>query len=228
MSIDMNTLISGGTVTVEDGLKAKEDYAPARKVIVAINFSVPEGLDGNAILTHASNVADKQVRVLLGKAPAAPPADVKAETPATPAKSATTRKKAPEAPAEPAKTKAELAKEAGLPTESIQHKGETAPLVDELDEAPAKTAAAKPADDDDLGDLLGAEEKPPVTDAELGKAAQEKNGEMKGKAGWAPEKIRELVGKFVLADGKPKPGAKLQEIPAAQRHDFLAQLKALK
>ncbi len=225
MSIDMNTLISGGTVTVEDGLKAKEEYAPARKVVVSLNFSTPEGVDGNAILAYTSSVADKQVRILLNKAPAAPPVvqgDTAAEASATTKPAAP--KKSAKAPAETGKTKADLAKEAGLPTESTQHKGTTAPLVDELDEAPAPAAEVK----DELADLLGDTAPVPVTDAELGKAAQEKNGDMKGKAGWAPEKIRELVAKFVLVDGKPKPGAKLQDIPAAQRHDFLAQLKALK
>lgn len=231
MSLQVN--ITGGLVSVEDGIPAKTgDFDPKRKIKVELSFTVAEGSDAQPILDYVSKMAHAQVNALLGKA--------KPETAAAPApaaegakpETAAARKKreAAEAAATPGKTKADLAAEAGLPSTSTQHKGETAALVqtdleDELEEAPAPSRAAPV---DELADLLGDTAPVPISDQELGKAAQEKNGDMKGKAGWAPEKIRELVGKFVLVDGKPKAGAKLQEIPAAQRHDFLAQLKALK
>lgn len=221
MSINMNTLVTGGSVTVEDGLKAKEEFAPARKVAVTLNFSVPEGADGTAVLDYVSNLAqseqDRRMYIKASSvelAPAAPKGGDKIEKPA----------KAPKAAKEPT-DKEKLAAQAGVPATSTQHKGETPALVDDLEAPPAKKAEAPK---DDLEDLLGDTPKPPVTDQELGKAAQEKNGKMKGVAGWAPEKIRALVGEFVQVDGKPKPGAKLQEIPAAQRHEFLKALDELK
>lgn len=213
MTTNMNNQITGGSVTVEDGLKAKEEYAPARKIAVTLNFSTPEGGDGIALLDFVSAVANgRQLALLHGKAPAPAEATAKLETPAPDtAKVKTTRAKTLVVPAE--KTKDDLAREAGV-------------LVDDLDEAPKKAAVAE--EKDELADLLGDTPAVVVSDAELGKAAQEKNGDMKGKAGWAPEKIRELVGTYVQVDGKPKPGAKLQEIPQAQRSDFLKVLKALK
>jgi len=195
-------MINGGIVSVEDGTKAKEEYAPARKVKVEISFAVPEGEDGDKILTTAGDTANAHVARLLGtKAPAAP------------AKVETTRAgvKLPPAVVDKSKekTKADLAKEAGLPGDTV-HKA-------------SPTAAAK----DELDDLLD-NTPTPVTDAELGTALQAKNGKMKDVPGWSPQKIRELVGKFVLVDGAPKAGAKFHEVPAAVRHDFLKELEALK
>lgn len=221
---EIETNITGGTVSIEDGVKAKEDFAPARKVKVELTFSVPESQDGTKFLDGVTLHAENKVRQLLNKSAAEP---IQAAVSAEGAKAPAGKTSRAKAPVVPEKTKDDLAREAGLPADgTTQHKG--ADLVDELEEATKAPAKAKPADDD-LSDILGETAAPkPVTDQELGKAAQEKNGDMKGKAGWAPEKIRELVGQFVLTDGKPKPGAKLQEIPAAQRHEFLAQLKALK
>lgn len=232
MSLQVN--ITGGLVSVEDGIPAKTgDFDPKRKVKVELSFTVAEGSDAQPILDYVSKMAHAQVNALLGKAKpetaAAPAPAVEGGKPETAAarKKRETAEAAALAAATPGKTKADLAKEAGLPVTSTQHKGTTAALVEE-DELEGDPAPAPVAEEDALADLLGDTAPVPVTDQELGKAAQEKNGDMKGKPGWAPEKIRELVGKFVLVDGKPKAGAKLQEIPAAQRHDFLAQLKALK
>jgi len=218
MSINMNETVTGGSVTVEDGLKAKEEYAPARKIAITLNFSTPEGTDGVALLDYVAALANgRQAALLHGKVPAA-------EAP----KAAEKLVKLAAKEKAPAKTKADLAKEAGLPTESTQHKGTTPPLVDELDDTPApKTAVPAAPEDDGLGDLLPNEPKV-VSDQELGKAAQEKNGKMKGVAGWAPDKIRVLVCEFVQVDGKSKPGAKIADIPQAKRQEFLTKLEALK
>lgn len=207
--------ITNGTVSIEDGKKAAEEYAPARKVRVDISFSVPEGEDGEAHLIKAGDTAHNHVARLINYKGAI------AATPAADVKPVAAKGKKPPVVANPApeKTKDDLAREAGIPNKDTVHK---AAEVDELD------APAKSVEKDEMEDLLGDAAPAPVTDAELGKAAQEKNGDMKDKPGWAPSKIRDLVGKFVQVDGKPKPGAKINEIPAAARHDFLAQLKALK
>lgn len=217
---------TGGSVTIEDGLKAKEEYAPARKVSITLNYSTPEDGDGVALLDYVIAVAQgRQAALLFSKAPTqvAAPAPV-AEAPKPETAAARKKREAAEAAAaeaaKPQRTKADLERE-------MLTAAGAKPEADELEEEPAASTAPA-TEKDELADLLGDTAPAPVTDAELGKAAQEKNGDMKGKTGWAPEKIRELVGKFVLVGGKPKPGAKLQEIPAAQRHDFLAKLKALK
>ena len=224
----MNNSITGGTVAIEDGIKAKEDFAPARKVKVELSFSVPEGGDGVAFLDGVSAVAEGKLRELLGKAPAAPkPVQAATQAPVeapakAPAKPKAAKEKAPAAPPAPEKTKADLAKEAGLPTKDIVTKG---PSDEELlEDEPTITAAGKAvAEEDDLNDILGEAAPPPVTDLELGKAAQEKNAKMKAEHGeaWAPAKIRELISKY--SDGK-----RINDIPAAKRPQFLKELDALK
>lgn len=227
MSVEKN--ITGGIVAIEDGTKAKEEFAPARKVKVELSFSVPEGQDGTKFLDGVTLHAENKVRQLLSR-PTLAPESVQTPASAEPAKETAAAKKArlaaEKAAAGPVeKTKADLEREQLAELQAADAAQPTP--TDDLGEEPAPKP--KPAvEKDELADLLGDTAPNPVTDQELGKAAQEKNGKMKGVAGWAPEKIRELVGKFVLVDGKPKPGAKLQEIPAAQRHDFITQLDALK
>ena len=84
-------------------------------------------------------------------------------------------------------------------------------------------AAKEASEEDDLGDLLGEAAPPPVTDLELGKAAQDKNAKMKAEHGekWAPAKIRDLISKY--SDGK-----RINDIPAAKRPQFLKDLEAIK
>ncbi len=60
-------MITNGTVSVEDGKKAIEEYAPARKVRVDLSFTVDEGADEKAVLHDAGALADAQVRNLLGQ-----------------------------------------------------------------------------------------------------------------------------------------------------------------
>lgn len=221
MSVEKN--ITGGVVCIEDGTKAKEEFAPARKIKIELSFTVPEGQDGTKFLDGVTLHAENKLRALLGRT-AAPAPQAQASEAAVDPKPRAGRKAADKVPE---KTKADLEREHLEELKAAEGQGPKTLPVDELECEPAPKTAAKPPVDE-LEDILGTTAAVPVTDQELGKAAQEKNGKMKAVAGWAPEKIRELVGKFVLVDGKPKPGAKLQEIPAAQRHDFLAQLDALK
>ncbi len=73
MEDDMTeSFITGGTVAIEDGLKAKEEFAPARKAKVEISFSVPEGADP-AFATeaakwfHEAGVPKSAAQALVGK-----------------------------------------------------------------------------------------------------------------------------------------------------------------
>lgn len=204
-------MITNGTVTIEDGTKAKEDYAPARKVSVSISFSVPENGDGRQFLDAAGAIAQQQVQHLLGRAvspvkePAKEPAPSAAPAAETPTAGAPSGKK------KPAKTKADLAKEAGLPTTDTVHK---APVQLDIEED------LNPPEDD-LGDLIDAPA--PITDAEIAKAAQMKNALQKQKdPNWQPQKLRDLITAY--AGPAPK---KLTDIPAAKRQEFLDKLKAL-
>jgi len=216
-------MITNGTVTIEDGTKAKEEYAPARKVSVTIVFSVPEGVTESAqskiYLDTAASMANAKVNELLGRSgtaralvkvePAKEPATSGAPAAETPTAGAPSGKKKPAK--EPAKTKADLAKEAGLPTTDTVHK---APVQLDIEED------LNPPEDD-LGDLIDAPA--PITDAEIAKAAQMKNALQKQKdPNWQPQKLRDLITTY--AGPAPK---KLTDIPAAKRQEFLDKLKAL-
>lgn len=60
--------ISGGLVSIEDGTKKAEDYAPARKVRVELKFDVPEGSDEfQRIIDDVARIANNKVEELLGR-----------------------------------------------------------------------------------------------------------------------------------------------------------------
>lgn len=200
--------IVSGTVCIEDGNPAKTgDFDPKRKVKVELTFAVPEGGNSTDFLDLTARTADTKVRELLGRSAspaaitAAAPAPSRVDTPVEP-KKATRAKKEPT-------DKDKLAAAAGLPVEG-------------LDES--EVPAPKPGPDDSLDDLLGDAAPAPVTDAELGKKAQEKNAALKVANGEKhdPTTIRKLIAKFA-GEGK-----RINDIPAAKRHDFLKELDALK
>lgn len=210
--------ITSGRVSIEDGTKAKEEYAPARKVVVELHFEVPEGGDSQMFLDTTALVADNKVRALLGRP--------EVQTAAQPAPAPKTTKKTP---AETGKTKADLAKEVGLPATDTQHKGTTAPLVDadELDAPPAtKTAAVPAAEEDALGGLLDETTAPtPISDKELGSVATKWVAEQKEKHKdkFVPTIIREFIAEYAGGPGKP-----MSAIPQAKRPEFVEKLTTLK
>ena len=213
MTINMNNQITGGIVSVEDGIKAKEEYAPARKIKIELHFDTPEGGDGIAILDYVTAVANGRCLALVhGKAAPVAATEVLEviDTPTNKAKPAAKPK---------AKTKAEFAKEQGLPTTDTVHKGKPASQVEETLEEEVVND-----DDDGLNDLLGDTAPAPITDAELSKAAQTKVALMKTKY---PDqqtglKVRELIVAYV----GPQP-KKLADMAAAKRQEFLDKLKDL-
>lgn len=217
--------ILSGTVSIEDGAKAKEEYAPARKVRVDLTFAVPEGSDGQPFLDTTARMADAKVRELLGRpaAAGAPVLQVAIATVGTPVagKAATetaaakkARLAAEKVAVEPGKTKADLAKEAGLPTTDTVHKGATEGLVED---------EATPTAEDELGDLLGDAAPVPISDQELGRMAQDKMAKLKADQGekFSPVAIRELINTF-------SGGKRIADIPSVKRHEFKAALEALK
>lgn len=212
-------MITNGTITIEDGTKAKEEYAPARKVSVSITFSVPEGVTESAqskiYLDTAASLADAKVREMLGRGPISNMISTEiAKKIVEPAKPGRKKK-------EDAGTKAEQAEKLGLPTTDIVSKGNPPSQID-IEEIIEDMVPEAP--EDDIDDLLGDSAPAPVTDAELAKAAQTKNGLMKQKAPdtWQPTKIRELIAEYA-----GQPPKKITDIPSAKRREFLLKLEAL-
>lgn len=215
----INNSITSGTIAIEDGIKAKEEFAPARKVKIELSFAVPEGQDGAAFMHGVARVAEDKLASMLGRAPKTD-TTVKAPAAEEPAVETTAQKKAREkreaaAAAKPAgeKTKDDLAREAGLP------------VADKVE----KPAPVKPVDEDDLSDVLG--EAAPVakviSDKELGEIAGKINAKKKAELGdkWAPSKIREIVAQFTGKKVSDVP--KITEVPADKRVEFVAALEAL-
>ena len=69
--------VTGGVVSIEDGLKKPEEYAPARKVRVELHFDVAEDLDAQAVIRAVSDLAQEEVTRQLGAPkgkPGRPPA----------------------------------------------------------------------------------------------------------------------------------------------------------
>lgn len=202
------TNITGGLVSIEDGKKAAEEYAPARKVRIELKFDIAENEDAEKHLDDVIALAQKKLSELLG-------------TTAAPKRPAATPKPAPipeaSAPAG-GRTKADL--------EAEMLKAATAPKKPPAASKPANDnnealgqELEKPAEDS-LDDVLGGTPEPAkeITDADLTSAITKKNGEIK-----APAKIRALIAQNT-PEGKA-PAAAL--IPQEKRATFLEKLSAL-
>lgn len=224
--------ITGGIVSIEDGVKKNEEYAPPRKVRVELHFTLPEGTaDAQPFIDGVAAQADAKVRELLGQAPAKVKPNLADE--GTRAVGATQIAAQPSAepkkasPRTGGKTKAEIAEAAGLPTTETVHTKAKPDEDDELN-APAskKTEAAKESSDD-LGDLLGEAEKPvEITDADLNKHVQTKSAEYReANDATGNVKIRELVATYNPDKAKQ---FVLREIPQGERAGFVTKLKAMK
>ncbi len=210
------TKITGGVVSIEDGTKKAEEYAPARKVRVELHFDVPEDASPQEALTIVSAAADEQVKKLLNRATSdkerlaeaagvGPTAQAAAAAQAKPVKqpgprAASTKPKEPIHPAEA------LARTAELMTQARE-------------QLAAEAAAPDPAAvvDESVAD----EPVSQITDAELHSAASKKAGEIKN-----PAPIKKLVGDF-----RPFGHAgqfSMQQIPQARRKEFLDKLTGVK
>lgn len=216
------TTISGivhGEVSVEDGTKGLEEYAPARKVHVHLSFDV-EADDLPTMLDHVADLANAKVNELLGRAA------LKDEIVVP--KLAPTRTAAIEKAVTPARAelsdKDKLAAKAGLTPRKKTATVDPADFDMDLMVTTAKPAVSDddfpPEDpipeDDDMSDLLGPVV-PDVTDADLLSKITHKNGATKN-----AKAIRALVDKHA-----PDQARKYQaiEIPQANRAAFLSDLE---
>lgn len=221
--------VTGGTVSVEDGLKKQEEYAPPRKVIVSLNFQVAEGEDFQATFDLASHAATNRVYSLLHGKPfvttIGEPTGALHEPDAADGAAPPKRKR---------RTAAEIAA-AGAPNtggsggartsdeDPTGNEAHTIHLPDETKD-PAdiggdETFDIEPAVEEsfDIEPDAGSED---ITDADLNNAVQKKNAEIAN-----PNAIRALIGTY---NPDPKAAFQLRQIPAAKRAEFLTKLGELK
>lgn len=213
---DIANSITGGKVSFEDGVKASEEYAPAKKARVELSFEVPEGQDGAKWLDAVFVIATDKIDEILGRTPAK--TTVAGGEGQSAGKSAGRKPRAPAAAAtqaaEPSKTKEDLAREAGVAAEQV---------------AAATPAKAAAPESDDLSDLLGdaAPAARVISDKELGEICNKEAGRLKGKMGdkYDTKIIRTLVAKFATVKEGEVP--KIIAIPADKRVEFVTALEAL-
>lgn len=219
--------ITGGIVSLEDGIKAKEEFAPARKARVELHFDIPEGSDHDVHIQGISDLARAHLHRILHNTAAPVQAHIAAAQPAVAeaAKPETAAAKKKRLAAEEAvkpkageKTKADLEREHLAELQAADSGAEQL-----LEDEPEINAAGKTvANEDDLSDLLGDQPQVVITDKELGDAVQKKNAERKAAdPNWAPAKIRDVISKF-------SGGKRANDIPAEKRAEFLKEIEALK
>lgn len=207
----MNT-ITHGHISVEDGTKAKEEYAPARKVRVELHFAVPEGTDATAYIDGVAAQADAKVKELLGQK-ISPKAAVQGQPPAQ-----------PETPKPIAKTKEDLAREAGVSETQVKATGPKRPTKPAEAPKPDPAAivddtSATEAVEEDFS-IPGTEDAKPISDDEVNAYVGKVNKLLND-----PPKIREIIGSF-----KPEGWTNqftLRDIPQESRQAFKDKLKAL-
>jgi hypothetical protein len=191
--------ITSVSYTFENGVK-REEYGPTKKVAVTITAAVAELEDGAVILAQISALAMSRVA-----------SDLAAARPATTDDDATVANLMAEAAAPPAR-------KAGRPPKAAPVTAEQAVKAAELAE-PAGAAPAEPASGSAAADDWEATA-PEITDKDL-LSHLTKRAEELGQR----QPITDLIGSF---DPTPGQGAfKAQDIPQAQRADFLAKLAAL-
>ena len=208
------TQITEIAVTIEDGKKAVEEYAPARKASVTIKASVGEGQDGEVVLENIRRIADQKVHEIINNKPAKPvpkvaavdagassPSAPSSETSAPSTAAASPEPEKPKATRGKGKTKDDLAQEAGIPVDSD-------PLGLGIQALPAEPAPPPPAE---------------VTDLDLANAVSKKVTAL----GNTPEAVTKLTALLVEFGGRPAP-KQARDIPQARRPEFLARLDALK
>lgn len=209
----MTITITGGLVSIEDGVKKAEEYAPPRKVRVELKFDVAEGQDAEAITRGVSAMASNQVAELLGSKPLISNVVVATAAAAEP------EKRGPGRPSTKKPAAAETPATITTPSQVVDVTNAAA-VVD----TPAETIiVTDPPAGDELDAILGltvAEVVKEITDAELNAAVQKKNAALQD-----PPMIRDLITKFQPDPAKP---TLLANIAQDQRAAFLTDLEKLK
>jgi hypothetical protein len=202
------TTITGGTISVEDGKKANEEFAPARKVRVELNFDIPQGAnDHDAQVGAVGVLASSHVAKLLGTVAAV--AVIK--------------------PVASGPTKADLANAAGVGEAAVAAATVAPKKAGARKPAPPVAATTTPAADpaavveeaEEDFSVPAEELAKEISDKELHEACGRKNSELKN-----PVLVREVIARFKPAGHQ---GAfQVIQIPQASRAKFLAELAAVK
>jgi hypothetical protein len=213
--------VTGGLVSIEDGQKKAEEYAPPRKVRVELGFSVGEGEDFTTVFDIVSQAASTRVAALLNGTSLAVVTNASgANAPAAETPPPKPRVRRTQAQIEADTAAANAAKKAAEtpPADTLEEPGDDA----------GKGAAEAPGDElGDLEDDFTVQPAAPatpataeITDADLNSAVQKRNGELK-----SPDLIRGLIGEY---NPDPAKVFQLRQIPQEKRQEFLDKLAALK
>lgn len=210
----MTSPISGGLVSIEDGDKKTEEYAPARKVRVELKFDAEPGIDGQNRLEVVAAIADAQVNKLLGRKMIAALKQTIADVTATtltekltiiPAEKLAKSPKAPKGEKSDKEKLAEAAGVAGADTTIINPEPQKQPAV-EQDEFEALLNEGLPIAE--------------VTDKQLIEGCQKMNVNPH----MAP-RIKEVM--LAFCPREDKAGFKITDIAKEHRPRFLEKLKEL-
>lgn len=189
--------INSVSVTFENGVK-REEYGPTKKAAVTITAAVADGEDGGLVLDVLSQAALSKVAYLLG---APKPDTVVSQSIAD----ANAGEKPPARKSRPPKD---------------QFSGQVAESASETASSPAPAEAALPTDTQAGEDWSAAPAT--ITDADLLQHTSAKAGVLGER-----ERIKQLIGTFDPQSGQGTGAFKVQDIPAAQRQDYLDKLAAL-
>jgi hypothetical protein len=218
--------VTGGLVSIEDGIKKAEEYAPPRKVRVELSFGVGEGETFETIFDTVSQAAANRVASLLGGTALNVVAGPTADTPAGEPQRRTRRTKAQiEADEAARKAGASQTGDAGGVQTSDDPTDGADPVIHLPDETAEDDFSIEPEPEtpaEESFDIEPAAEDPKaeaITDADLNSAVQKKNAEIAN-----PNAIRALIGGY---NPDPKSAFQLRQIPPEKRPEFLTKLGAL-
>jgi hypothetical protein len=241
----MTQPITGGVISIEDGTKPAEDYAPARKVRVELRFDVTDDKNPINVIDYASDLARAQVNKLLGRPTTAkdtalqqgPLSDDPELHPAALALVENPGQRSDNSPPEGVKRIRRTAAQIAADKAAAEGAGEPAQSAEADSNIPVSATDAAPASPESGASSPTTSSEPSgagsgldfsefdvpaattVTDAELNAACAKKNAMLND-----PVKIRNLIGTFNPDPSKP---FQVREIPNEQRADFIAKLEAL-
>lgn len=202
------TNITTVSVTFGHGIK-REEYGPTKKAEASITASVAENEDGEAVLARIGELALAQVAALLD-----------APKPAASYQPAAAQQQPESAPA------GEAPKRRGRPKKEETPPADTG-TPPETDTSSATSQAVTEPESDTAADQNSANDEWEVGEADIEISDQEILAATSKRAGelGAREPIVKLIATFATrTEGAP---FKVQEIPQAQRKDYLAKLAAL-
>lgn len=207
---ELNYAIDGGSVTIEDGTKAPEEYAPNRKVSVTLNWTPPDDSTGEeigALFDHVTALASSKVAQLLGKAA---PAALATATTATAADKPAARTR---------RTKEQIAADEAAKKAAETPASDEVSFDEDVTELPPGSSDGSSDASGEVSFDLDEEPAKEITDVDLNAAVQARNKEINN-----PGKIKALITEYRKDATKP---FNLVNIPQAERQGFIDKLNAL-